>query len=389
MSKKTTTPANKTMPYLVGLDIGFGQLKWISNAFPQANVMPSGVMAGAKVPDNKMFNYENVDIDNLVVSTEEGTYFVGKHALDVPTGASKRTQIRDRANDPKSRVLFHTGIGLGVPHEDGKYEVFVVTGLPNDDYDVSIREHLEFFLNKPFTITFHLSSTRSITKEITIVGADIIRQPQGAVTYTQFQFDEEDFLTITENAVEIVGVIDAGHFTTDYALFRKGSIIEDSNLSGSTVAMTEVYNRLKPKLVSYFDSFGYRFKNDDKKLDSVIRTGIINYVQKDHDVSGLVEEAAREVAEQIAQDVLDSWGDEVNSLQSIILTGGGAYVLSQYLKEEFDKRRTQGFTIIENPEFSNVVGFYMYGAATTLADKYGEADTLSHYVNHVFLGDAR
>jgi hypothetical protein len=390
MSKTKTAPTNvsKDMPYLVGLDIGFGQLKWISNVTGQPLLIPSGVQAGARVPEDKHFNLSSVDHDNLVVSTEEGTFFVGKHALDLPTGGSKRTQIRDRAKDEKSRVLFHTGIGLSLPHESGKYNVYIVTGLPNEDMQMSYKEHLEAFLNKSFTITFHLSADRYITKEITIVGADIIPQPQGAITYTQFRFDKSSFLSVTERAREIVGVIDIGHFTTDYALFRRGSIIEDPSLAGSAGAIQKVYSLLKTKLTVYFNGFGFRVKVDDKMLDQAVRTGVVKGVAgKDYEVADLLEEAAREVSAEVAQEVLDAWGDHTNTLESIILTGGGAYVLAPYLKEEFDKRNTQGFTVVENPEFSNVTGFYMYGAIT-LADTYGEIEVLKQYVNDVFKGEA-
>jgi hypothetical protein len=374
-----------SMPYLVGLDIGFGQLKWISNEYPQANVIPSGVHPGAKVPTSNHFDYESIDINHLVVSTEEGTFFVGKQALDIPGSGSKRTQVRDRANDLSSRVLFQTGLGLSVPHEDGQYDVHVVTGLPNDDYDLSIKDHLEAFIGRSFTISFHLSSTRSITKTINIVGSEIIRQPEGAVTYNQFVFDQENFLIGSKNARNIIGIIDAGHFTTDYALFQDGVIIEDTMLSGSTVAVTEVYKRLKKKLIVHFDQFGYMFEATDKDLDVIIRKGEFFYAGTTYDVSPQVEESAREVASSIAKDVLDSWGNETNRLESIILAGGGSYVFSEYLKEEFDARRKQGFNIIENPQYSNVIGFYMYGCIT-LVDKYEASDILKKYVNHVFEG---
>src|SRR5690606_2831524 len=97
--------AAKKMPYLVGIDIGFGQLKWVSNYSTEAQVIPSAILPGARVPENRMFNFDTVDSDHLVVTTEEGTYFIGKQALDVPSSGSKRTQVRDRASDPLSRVL--------------------------------------------------------------------------------------------------------------------------------------------------------------------------------------------------------------------------------------------------------------------------------------------
>lgn len=385
---KTAKATTVAMPHLVAVDIGFGQLKWMSNSFPQADVIPSAALAGAKVPTSKLFDFETISNDNLVVSTDEGTFFVGKKALDVPSSGSKRTQVRDRASDPISRVLFHTGIALGVPHETGEYDVVIVTGLPNDDYDLSIRDRLESFLNRSFTVSFHLSSERQITKTINVVGVEVIRQPEGAVTHNQFIFDPVDFLKGSVNARNILGVIDIGHFTSDFALFQEGVIVEDSMLSGSAVAVTEVYKRLKRKLVVHFDEFGYSFEATDKDLDTIIRTGRVFYAGKEHDVSKKVEEAAREVAKTVAKAVLDAWGNETNRLETIILTGGGAYVFAEYLKEEFDARKKQGFNVIENPEFSNVLGFYMYGCIT-LVDKFQPEDILSNYVNHVFLGDAR
>ena len=376
----------KKMPYLVGVDIGFGQTKWLSNHTINPQVIPSAILAGARVPENKLFDFDTVDLDHLVVTTEEGTYFAGAQALEVPSSGSKRTQIRDRASDPLSRVLFHNGIGLSLPHEDGKYDVFVVTGLPNTDYDRSIKENLEVFLNRPFSLTYHLSKDRTITKEINVIGVEIMRQPEGAVTYNQFAFDNDYFLTGSEHARQMVAVIDIGHFTTDFALFQKGVFVEDTTYSGSTVAVSEVYRLLEKKLILLFDEFGYSFEASDKDLDNIIRTGEVFYAGKTYDVSKQVEEASREVASIIAKKVLDQWGNETNRLELIILSGGGAYVFSEYLKEEFEKRRQQGFQVIEDPQFSNVLGFYMYGCIA-LAEKYGTEEVLSQYINHIFMGD--
>jgi hypothetical protein len=375
-----------SLPYLVGVDIGFGELKRVSNVFPTPAAIPSAVVGGAKATSSKLFELHTIEDDSLIVTTEEGTFFVGKHAMNIPTSGSKRTQVRDRATDQSSRVLFQTGIGLSVPHEEGEYNVFVVTGLPNDDYELSAKTNLEEFLNKSFEVTFHLSETRSITKKINVIGAEVLRQPEGSIMFNQFDFDPENFLVGSISARDLVGVIDLGHFTTDYALFQEGVILESDTVNGSTVGVTEMYNKLKRKLVIKFDNLGYEYKATDKDLDIAVRTHKLTYGGQEHDVSDEVNAASQEIAKSIAKSVLDAWGNETNRLELIVLAGGGSHVFSEFLKEEFDSRKKQGFHTIETPQFSNVLGFYMYGciAQTETLDKPKIYD---EYVHPVFVSE--
>jgi hypothetical protein len=374
----------ETMPVLVGVDIGFGELKRVSSEFPTPTSIPSAVVSGAKPTSSKLFELHNIEDDCLIVTTEEGTFFVGNQAMHIPTNGSKRTQVRDRANDLVSRVLFQTGIALSVPHENGEFNVFVVTGLPNDDYDLSIKTNLEEFLNKSFEITFHLSETRTIKKKINVIGSEILRQPEGSVTYNQFEFDIDRFLVPSPNARTMVGIIDFGHFTTDYALFQEGVIIENDTVNGSTVGVTEVYNKLRRRLIVKFDAMGYEYRATDKDLDMAVRTGIVQYMGQSYDVAEEVKASAKEVASVIAKAVLDSWGNETNRLELIIISGGGSHIFSEFLNEEFKARRKQGFQTIASPQFSNVLGFFMYGCIS-MADQYSTQQIFSHYINPVFV----
>ena len=369
--------------HLVGVDIGFGDLKRVSNTFPIPAVIPSAVVPGAKPASSKLFELPTIQDDCLVVTTGEGTFFVGNQAMNIPASGSKRTQVRDRANDQTSRVLFQTGIALSVPHEEGEYNVFVVTGLPNDDYDLSVRKNLEEFLNNTFTIEFHLSETRSIKKIINVIGCEVLRQPEGTVTYNQFMFDMEHFLVPSTNARTTVGIMDFGHFTTDYALFQEGVIVENESVNGSTVGMTEVYNKLRRKLIVKFDEMGYEYRATDKDLDNAVRNRVVNYMNQTFDVSVEVDEAAREVAATIAKAVLDAWGNETNRLEMIIVSGGGSNVFAPFLQAEFDARKKQGFQEIVAPQYSNVLGFYMYGCIAQ-SENFDTDTMFSVYINPVF-----
>lgn len=367
---------------LVGIDVGFGETKFISNAKPNLNVIPSTVVEGHK-SSSKLFDLDTINMDSLVVTTEDGTYFVGEQAMYMPNSGSARTQVRNRAKDRMSRVLFHTGIGLSVPDETGVYDVHIVTGVPNDDYGLRVKEDLEEFLLKPFKVEFHLSSTRSITKEIRVVSLEILRQPEGTVTHNQFVFNPETFLAASENSADYLGIIDFGHFTTDYALFQDGVILENDVTNGSTVGVTEVYNKLRKKITKKFDELGLEYRPTDKDLDGAVRTGKVPYMREQFDVEEEVNEAAEDVARVIAKAILDAWGNETNRLQAILVTGGGSHIFKEALQKEFEFRNKQEFTLVDSAQFSNVLGFYMYGAIS-MTENVDQNEVFHQFVEPVF-----
>lgn len=386
---KSSTKVKKDVPYLVGIDIGFGEIKRVSSAFPTPVTIPSAVASGARPSSSKLFDHSTIKDSSLVVTTEDGTFFVGEHAMKVPGTGSKRTQVRDRASDPISRVLFHTAIGLSVPHESGEYDVYLVTGLPNDDYDLSIKKRLEEFLNRTFEVDFHLSEEDTITKTINVIGSDIQRQPMGSVTYNQFQFDANGYMNLISmapTARDYIGVIDLGHFTSDFGLFQNGKFVTEETKYGSTLGVTELYTKLKRKLLVKFDEMGYGYEATDEDLDKAVRTGVVYYMSKEFDVTSEIRQVAKEVASTIAKAVLDSWGNEVNRLQQIIVSGGGSHIFAEFLNEEFTARKKQGFEILDTPQFSNVLGFYMT-ACMNQAPAISSEVIFSEYVIPVFSGE--
>jgi hypothetical protein len=363
MAKKGKDSA--TNLYLVGLDVGFGETKVVSSANKEI-VFPSAVERGNKSTSGTL-KLDHIDLDSLIVTTDNGTFHVGKQAMKINRmqTVSSRTLIRDRAEDERFRVLFQTAVALSLPDQSGEYDVYIVTGLPNDDYKRRIKDKLEAFITGDFTVEFHLDRERSIKKKVHIVDKSIIRQPEGSIMNNHFAFHPETLMTPTKDFKGRVGVIDIGHYTTDYALFEGGVIIENDDINGSTVATNEMYKKLKRHLSNYFDELGLEYEAPDEDLDIAVRTKKVTFMGE-HDVSRQVEMAAREVAASIAKSVLDTWGQQANRQEAILLTGGGANIFAEYLKEEFEDRRVQNFIVIDNPQLSNVYGFYMHGTLQLL-----------------------
>ena len=349
--------------YLVAIDVGFGFTKILSNHTKDVIHFESAILPGK--PNNKATARKNsIDLNRLTVTTEEGTFFIGKHAITIPSGMEVRTKFRNRANDTKSRNLFRAGIGLGVPDEDGEYQVKVITGLPNSDYELSHHKELIDFLKQPFEVIYHLGGGNTITKKIDVVDVEVHQQPLGTITYSQYQFlfDGDAILGETEQYADRIGVIDFGHLTTDYAIFTNGEFIDYGGIADSTMAVSEVYARLKAKAKAYFAEIGYEFNPRDSDLDEIIKNnGYYKFAQQEFNLSDQINEAVQEIIPNIAQVIADSWKDEANRLDVILTTGGGSHVFSQALEEQFQKMNIQGVKIAESPQFSNVIGFYMLG----------------------------
>jgi len=373
-SKKKTAAAKKDpheLPYIVALDIGFGGSKGVSSftGFEDTVYIPSTVKAGKKI-NSKLLRLSKIEHDTLVVSTDDGTFHVGKQAMKMnKEDVSTRTLERDRAEDPVFRTLFRTMMGLLLPNTEEEMEVFVITGLPNTDYDKNIKDKLEEFINQTHEVEYHLSENKSIIKRIKVTGSVVIRQPEGAITFNHFKFID-GILSKSQNYREFVGLIDIGHYTTDYALFDEGVIIENENTFGSTLATHDAYRKLKVMLSKKFAEMGHTYEAPDEDLDRAFREKKI-YFFGEQDVSEEVAIAAADTAEAIAKEVLDSWKQHANRLHAIILSGGGANVFADALRKEFAERNVQDFIVIDNPQFSNVFGYLIFGILE-LEDLYGE-----------------
>jgi Tfp pilus assembly PilM family ATPase len=122
-----------------------------------------------------------------------------------------------------------------------------------------------------------------------------------------------------------------------------------------------VYERLRTKIQQKLSKDSYGFSPTDEDLDQVVKTKAIKLKQQIHDVSKEVQEAVYEVAQIIVKQVLDSWGNEVNRIDEIVLTGGGAVLFGQTVDHLFQEKKVQTTVVEDNSQMSNVKGFYLHG----------------------------
>jgi len=79
-------------------------------------------------------------------------------------------------------------------------------------------------------------------------------------------------------------------------------------------------------------------------------------IRSKKDLSGIIEDIVSEYVEWLLQEVQGRWDGFLKRADRLIIAGGGAYYVKEFLPERY-----RGFVFIpESPEYSNARGFYKF-----------------------------
>lgn len=371
------------------VDIGFGFTKVLSSVDP-TNLLdfPSAVVVNPNIAASH-FSDEKVelDIDSLMVEVEGKRCYVGERALSLPQDVMKRTEIRNRVGDFQSRALFQTAIALSLPEQSGEYNnIYLVTGLPNDDFKQETIDELSEFLLKPFSIKLFINNEVYIEKHIQVSTLKIYRQPEGTYAAHQYRLGNyaggESLITKSAGYKNYLAIFDVGQVTTDYCLFKDGEILFDSRTTGSYLGISEVYAGLEQRLEDFLDEQGFSSEIREQDLDRAIETNTISRGGNDYDIQFLVEDSIREFAPKLANTIHRKWKRQYDSLEKIIGTGGGVELIGKEMDREFKRltgrnsettedEQITSFVKMSDSQYANALGYYILGVKE-LAKELGD-----------------
>jgi len=145
-----------------------------------------------------------------------------------------------------------------------------------------------------------------------------------------------------------VGVIDIGFFTVDFVTVKKLKFVKDSHESYEG-GMATAYRRIAKTLYEYYDC-----KREVYEVEDIVKDGYITAYGEKKDTRHIVDLNLKDFASEIRGRATTLWkeGADVNA---ILLTGGGASVLRDYLT--FYRH----LKIVNDSQFANAKGFYKYG----------------------------
>ncbi len=193
-------------------------------------------------------------------------------------------------------------------------------------------------------------------KTVTVAKAMAVAQPQGALVH--YAAEHKKMATIgTEQCL----VIDPGSRTFDWLVTRGMRLVQKQSHSINR-GMSDVLRLLAAEISKDVGS-PYR---DYDAIDLALRSGKSPVIfQKPYDM-GRHLPLAESVAQQ-AVSTMRQWIETPESLQNIILVGGGAFLFKKAVKAAFPKHRIHE---VKEPMFANVRGFQLAGqnyAASAIA----------------------
>jgi hypothetical protein len=106
---------------------------------------------------------------------------------------------------------------------------------------------------------------------------------------------------------------------------------------------------LSPKLA---DKFKTQFTV--VKIMEIMRTGMVKYRGKDHDLREMIDEVLTEHVNLLIHQILTDYSRILDGKDHLLLAGGGAKLLQQYIPEEWASM----IRVLEDPEWANVRGFF-------------------------------
>jgi plasmid segregation protein ParM len=193
-------------------------------------------------------------------------------------------------------------------------------------------------------------------KTVMVAKAMAVAQPQGALVH--YAAEHQKIETIgTEQSL----VIDPGSRTFDWLVTRGMRLVQKQSHSINR-GMSDVLRLLAAEISK---DIGTPYRDYDA-IDLALRTGKAPVIfQKPYDMKKHLP-LAESVAQQ-AVSTMRQWIETPESLQNIVLVGGGAFLFKKAVKAAFPKHRIHE---VKEPMFANVRGFQLAGqnyAASTMA----------------------
>ncbi len=170
--------------------------------------------------------------------------------------------------------------------------------------------------------------------------------PQGVGILIDYRYDH--------NNQEIAGtdtdglILDLGHFTVDVVLFEKGVAIRD----GSGMLEGEGVSKVCDELAEHIQA-ETKVRLNEQETKKVFLEGKLRIYGKERDFSTVIRDIVERYVEEVLQTLSSRWERRIQRANKLIIAGGGAYYLRQYLP----KRYNDIIHIPDNPEFANARGF--------------------------------
>ncbi len=319
----------------IAVDIGYGFVKLLIGQ--QSVRFPSVVGMARELNYLSHLSKYNQPLDNLQMNIDGRNYFVGNLAVRQSDLASRSLE-QNRVIDPNAKVLLLTAIGLLTQWEDQQFNL--VTGLPTSYYANYGRAWAQKLVGQ-YNVGIQ-QNNQTKQKKISLKEVQIIPQPFGTL-YDQMLNTIGDIIN-QELGKMLVGIVDIGFKTTDFAAAHSLEFID--HLSSSTSTGIANVHRL---MANYLQN-NFKLEKQDYELDEIVEEAVARVAGESQDLCDIRNGFFEQTAHKIINELSTRW--DYRQFDIILLTGGGGEGLSQYIIPHFPN-----MVLVDDAQYANVRGF--------------------------------
>lgn len=297
----------------------------------------------------QLHQYQSKTIDKRIYAWGEDIIHA-EHPIKTYSG-------EERYLEAPYKLLSEFGLAELFPGLEDPVHIRLVVGCPSQEWHTVQEEKIQEVYNGT-----HVVQVDDKDRVIIVDELRILAQPLGTLFY--MYLDDDGYVANDAEHFEkdTIGVIDIGSGTTD--LNKIDGLKIDNDYAGTIEAgMFTAYQAIADKInqkygyqVATKESVEYQLRLSDHKSE-------IYHISKrmgDINIKEFKEEAFEQLANYIHMELRQRW-PKMSVFDQLIVTGGGAEVLKQYL----EKRLGHGVTFLDNNR-ANAIGFYRYGKSMDL-----------------------
>ena len=243
---------------------------------------------------------------------------------------------------PEITRLFQAGLSRVLEPALSLQKVFCVCALPISLYKFS-KGDLEGHLSRVHH--FEMSNGDHF-----LVEAQIREIPQAFACLCN-EFLSHDGIPASKLALERVGVVDIGGRDLNLLIsdsFRTVDGLSETFQLGCWGLIESVRSRLA-------EMFG-RPSLSEYEAEKALRTGYLDHQGEESIVDDITGDEREKYLASIKTTIASLWGDEVNKLSKIFVTGGGSILIGEDLLDSYRQS-----TLVPDPVTANCNGAYKYG----------------------------
>jgi len=316
---------------IAGIDIGFGDVKIVSNALKggTSNNMYKFPTIITPAWDTAGFNPEGGSV--VPIRIGDDNYFVGNDAKTATDVLELRYTTWYREDE--YMAFFQKALSMLQP---GTY--IIVTGLPVEEYG-SHKDDLQKRLRGEFHIGKHTYFVRDVK---------VMPQPFGS--FFNYALDDKGCRKRSAASDETNGIIDIGYRTTDFILVEAGHYKEQGASGTINKGVSDLVGTVTSRIRGEFN----RTMSDAEARNAVLKKEI-RVFGNTRNIGNLVDQEADILSKFIANKAKTYWGSGAH-IDRVLLVGGGSAIYKTYMKRIFPHLAVPG-----EPSFSNACGYWKYG----------------------------